>query len=393
MDHPICVHGQRFALRKKAWRGCARPIWKGSSTSCRFTRSSSKCKNEELQSAQRLIAESREKYIDLYDFAPVGYFTFDGNGVIMEVNLTGASLVGIERTQLSGRPFSLLVSPQHRDIFFLHCRKTRQTAQAERCELLIQRKDGSLVPVLMESIAVADTAGNVTIRSAVTDITERKRAEEAAARLAAIVESSDDAIIGKSLDGTIVTWNEGAERLYAYSAAEAVGRSISFLVPPQMHEDLFLILTRIERGEHIRHFETTRQKKDGTMVNVSLTISPIFNSSREIIGASTIARDVTERKQAEDAVHKNRDQLELMVRERTVPREGEVTSDPIWLYGWEAIAAHLHCCARTARRYYDEREMPVKRPQGMSVRALKLEIDAWMRKCMELAGKRKRHSP
>jgi PAS domain S-box-containing protein len=273
--------------------------------------------NEELQSAQRLIAESREKYVDLYDFAPVGYFSFDRNGVITEMNLTGASLIGIERAYLIGKPFSLFLNSSYGDIFFAHRRKTQQTGQAGRCELLIQRKDGSLVPVLMESVIVADTTGSVTIRSAVTDITEHKRMEEAAARLAAIVESSDDAIIAKSLDGTIVSWNEGAERLYGYSAAEAIGRFISFLVPPHLHEDLSLILTRIKRGEHIRHFETTRQKKDGTMVDVSLTISPIFNSGGEAIGASTIARDVTERKQAEDAVHRSRDQLELMVRERT----------------------------------------------------------------------------
>ena len=273
--------------------------------------------NEELQSAQQVIAESREKYVDLYDFAPVGYFSFDRNGVITEANLTGASMVGIERASLIGKPFSLFLNPSYGDIFFTHRRKTRQTGQVGRCELLIQRKDGSLVPVLMESVIVADTTGNTTIRSAVTDITEHKRMEEAAARLAAIVESSDDAIVAKSLDGTILTWNQGAERLYGFSAADAIGRSISFLVPPRLHEDLLLILTKIKRGEHIRHFETTRQKKDGTMVDVSLTISPIFNSNGETIGASTIARDVTERKQAEDAIHRNRDQLELMVRERT----------------------------------------------------------------------------
>ena len=392
--------------------------------------------NEELQSTQRVIAESREKYVDLYDFAPVGYFTFDAKGLTTEVNLTGASLLGIERSRLIGKPFILYVSPQDRDVFFAHHRTAQKSGRPERCELSIQHKDGSLIFVLMKSIAVSDNAGGMITRSAVTDITERKRmedelaryqllarhgrdiilfvrrsdgriieandaaaeaygyskeelfslniydlrgpkgrpltdaqmdaadtsgilfetehrrkdgttfpvevssrgisigaerillsvirdvaerkqAEDTTARLAAIVESSDDAIIGKSSDGTILTWNNGAERLYGYSAAEAVGRLISFLVPPHLHEDLSLLLIRIKQGEHIRNFETTRQKKDGTTVDVSLTISPIFNSSGETIGASTIARDVTERKRMEDAVHKSREQLKLMVRERT----------------------------------------------------------------------------
>ena len=135
--------------------------------------------NEELQSAQSEIAESREKYVDLYDFAPVAYFSFDRNGVITEANLTGASIVGIERAYLIGKPFSPFVSPQDRDIFYTHCRTTQKTGQAEKCDLLIQRKDGSRIPVLMESIAVSDAMGNTTIRSAVTNIAERKQAEDA----------------------------------------------------------------------------------------------------------------------------------------------------------------------------------------------------------------------
>ena len=134
--------------------------------------------NEELKRAQSEIAESREKYLDLYDFAPVGCFSFDRNGVITEANLAGASLVGIERSHLIGKPFSLFVSPQDRDIFFVDRRKAQKTGRTERCELLVQRKDGSFVPVLMESVTLSDKAGNVAIRCAVTDITERKRTEE-----------------------------------------------------------------------------------------------------------------------------------------------------------------------------------------------------------------------
>ena len=133
--------------------------------------------NEELKRAQWEVEESREKYVDLYDFAPIAYFSFDQNGVITNANLTATSLVGIERTRLIGTPFSLFITPRYRDIFFAHRRKAQETAQAETCELLIQRKDGSSVPVLMKSVAVPDTTGNVTTRSAVTDVTESKNLE------------------------------------------------------------------------------------------------------------------------------------------------------------------------------------------------------------------------
>ena len=150
--------------------------------------------NEELKRAQSDIAESREKYVDLYDFAPVGYFSFDRKGVITEVNLTGASLIGIERSHLIGKPFSLFVSPQDR-ISFPCIVEDAEDRTAEKCELLIQRKDGSLVPVLMESVAVSDRTGNVTIRSAVTDITEHKRMEEDLKRYELLARHSRDIIL------------------------------------------------------------------------------------------------------------------------------------------------------------------------------------------------------
>ena len=134
------------------------------------------------------------------------------------------------------------------------------------------------------------------------DITERARIEEASARLAAIVESSDDAIIGKSLDGVITSWNRAAERMYGYTADEAIGRHVSFLVPPGHSENPLHLLSKVRKGEHIRRHETTRQRKDGSIINVSLTISPVRGSNGEITGASTIARDVTDLKKMERAL-------------------------------------------------------------------------------------------
>ena len=131
------------------------------------------------------------------------------------------------------------------------------------------------------------------------DVTEARRAAEAHLRLSAIVESSDDAIIGKTLDGIIVSWNKGAERLYGYTAKEIVGKPLSTLIPPDHPDELPEIMERLKRGEHIEHFETKRLRKDGSRVDVSLTISPVKGTDGKIIGASKIARDITARKQTE----------------------------------------------------------------------------------------------
>jgi PAS domain S-box-containing protein len=128
----------------------------------------------------------------------------------------------------------------------------------------------------------------------------RERAAGAAlGRLAAIIESSDDAIVGEDLDGKIVSWNAGARKLYGYTEAEAVGRPVTFLVTPERGQELASLLERVGRGEHISHFETAWQRKDGGLVEVSLSISPVRNSAGQIAGVSTIARDIAERKQAE----------------------------------------------------------------------------------------------
>lgn len=158
-------------------------------------------------------------------------------------------------------------------------------------------KNGQIIWTALSVSCVRKPDGSLDYTMALLqDITERKRAEETAWRLAFIVESSDDAIISKTLDGTITSWNGGAERLYGYSAKEIIGQPISILLPPEILDDLPDILTRISRGEVVRHFETKRRTKDGRIVDVSLTISPIKTREGKIIGASSTARDITERK-------------------------------------------------------------------------------------------------
>lgn len=132
------------------------------------------------------------------------------------------------------------------------------------------------------------------------DITRRKKAERATAHLAAIVESSEDAIISKTLSGIIMTWNKGAEKLFGYSVSEAVGQPVTMLIPPEYVDEEPKILEKIRRGETVDHYETVRRRKDGTHIDISLTVSPIREEGGNIIGASKIARDITDRKRAEE---------------------------------------------------------------------------------------------
>ena len=134
------------------------------------------------------------------------------------------------------------------------------------------------------------------------EISKVKVSEEIAERLAAIVASSDDAIISKDLNGTIITWNNGAERIFGYVAEEAIGKPISILIPPDRENEEPFIIERIRRGERVDHYDTIRVRKDGNLVHISLTVSPIKDASGRVIGASKIARDVTERKRQENFI-------------------------------------------------------------------------------------------
>jgi PAS domain S-box-containing protein len=160
-------------------------------------------------------------------------------------------------------------------------------------------------------------------------IVELKRAGETLSRLAAIIESSDDAIIGKTLDGFIVSWNPGAERIYGYSEEEAIGQPVSLLVPPERPDEVTHILDKVKRGKRVDHFETVRMRKDGTRIHVSLSVSPIRDAAGQITGASTIARDITARKRAEEALRQSEQRYRDLVEHSEIlicthDREGEL---------------------------------------------------------------------
>jgi diguanylate cyclase (GGDEF)-like protein/PAS domain S-box-containing protein len=169
-------------------------------------------------------------------------------------------------------------------------------------EVRIRHQEGHWVTLEGLGRVIIREGEPTIILASARDISERRHAEEALLRIAAIVESTDDAIYSKSLDGVILSWNSGAEHLYGYAASEAIGRSVGMLVPPDRPRELPLILERVREGERLEHFETERVRKDGSRVSVSLSVSPIRDSAGRITGSSAIARNITDRKLAEEQI-------------------------------------------------------------------------------------------
>ena len=176
----------------------------------------------------------------------------------------------------------------------------REKRPVRGMEAVAERPDGTRVPFIPYPTPLYDASGElIGAVNMLVDITDRKRAEQSAQRLAAVVEFSDDAILTKDLDGVITSWNRGAERLFGYKAGEMIGRPITILIPHDRHDEEREILGRIRRGEHVHH-EAVRQCKDGSLLDISLTVSPLKDAAGKIVGASKIARDITERRQAQE---------------------------------------------------------------------------------------------
>jgi PAS domain S-box-containing protein len=266
------------------------------------------------RTAQLQVSYQRTRAI--IDTALDGVIVMDHEGRITEFNAAAERIFGHSRSEAIGQFLAEAIIPaesraQHRLALARYVAGGEAKILGQRIELTGMRLDGTEVPVEL-SINRMPGAGPPSFAGFLRDITPRRQGQAIRAQYAAIIESSDDAIIGKTLQGIITSWNPGAERLFGYTAEEAIGKPMAMLIPPDRANEEELILAQIARGERLEHFETERIRKDGVGIDISATISPLKNARGEIVGASKIARDISERKRAEQKLQKQLVRLDLL---------------------------------------------------------------------------------
>jgi PAS domain S-box-containing protein len=248
------------------------------------------------------LRESEERFRAIVETTPECVKLVAADGTLLLMNEAGLAMIGAAaEDDVTGRSVYDLIAPEDRDGFRAFNQRVCAGEKAS-LEFDLIGLTGSRRRMETHAVPLRRSDGSVVQLGITRDITERRKAEETRLLLGAIVDSSDDAIISKDLAGRITSWNYGAERLYGYTAGEALGKPILIVVPPDRGEEEKEILERLQRGERVDHFETIRRRKDGTLLNVSLTISPLRDHRGKIVGASKIARNITEQKHTEEAI-------------------------------------------------------------------------------------------
>ncbi|MEW6735701.1 MAG: PAS domain S-box protein [Acidobacteriota bacterium] len=234
------------------------------------------------------------------------------DGIIASWNKSAERIFGYTADEVIGKSITIIFPSDRLDEESEILAKICRGERIDHLETVRKCKDGKLIDVSITVLPIKDSLGRILGAAKIArDITERKKLDNIQFRLAAIVESSDDAIVSKTLEGIITSWNKGAERIFGYTADEVIGKSISILIPSDRHDEEPGILERLKKGERIDHYETIRITKDGKLRDISLTVSPIKDQSGRIIGASKIARDITERKRIEKEIREHREWLRI----------------------------------------------------------------------------------
>ncbi|WP_079079491.1 PAS domain S-box protein [Streptomyces sp. DSM 15324] len=245
---------------------------------------------------------AEERFRGLLEAAPDAMVIVDDRGAIRLVNAQTEALFGYGREELLGHPVELLIPDRFRDQHTGHRGAYTSNRQVRPMgaglELHGLRKDGTEFPVEI-SLSPLETADGLLVSAAVRDVSDRKAAEARINELAALVESSQDAILAKTLDGYITYWNAAAQRLYGYTAEEVIGRHVSLLAPPELRGEVRALLKRLRHGEKVEHFETLRLTSTKTLLDVDVTLWPTRDTHGTVVGACAIVRDISDRKRAE----------------------------------------------------------------------------------------------
>jgi PAS domain S-box-containing protein len=251
---------------------------------------------------EEALRQSEEGFRAIVDTTPECVKVVAADGTLLHMNSAGLAMVGADRLDMvAGKNVYDLIAPEDRDRF----REFNQricSVQKGTLEFDIVSLQGVRRHMETHAAPLQNRDGSVVQLAVTRDISARKEAEEAAHLLAAIVESSDDAIASKDLNGIVTSWNKSAERLFGYSAGEIIGKPVTTIIPPELHQDEPMILGKVSRGEKIEHFETVRLTKSGERIEVSLTISPVKDVRGKVIGAAKIVRNITENKKIERAL-------------------------------------------------------------------------------------------
>jgi len=271
------------------------------------------------QRVERELFEERERLRITLASIGDGVISTDCEGRVVFLNHVAEMLTGWRQDEAAGQSLTTVFHAVHESTRLpiaspaLRALEKGRTVDLAHPTILIAR-DGTERPI-DDSAAPMQSEGGESVGAVLVfrDVTERRQAAQAQAVLAAIVESSEDAILSKSLDGIIHSWNAGAERIFGYTAAETIGRSITMLLPPERMDEERVILGRLQRGERIDHFETIRVRKDGQRIHISLTVSPVKDGAGRIIGASKIGRDITERKRTDEALRESEGRHRFLV--------------------------------------------------------------------------------
>ena len=269
--------------------------------------------NDELSRSQQALEDSRARFIDLFDSAPVGFVVCGLDGVISDSNRTASQLTGLSPAGLRGRRLSELLVAADRQTLVDRFGRLMTRAGAQSCEVRLDRtgRPAAWVKVHM-MLSAGEPDRSRMCRIALTDISERMEIQQRVLRLAAIVDSSDDAIVSRDLDGVISSWNAGAERLLGYPAHEMIGKTLDVLAPQTRGEAPLRRLLR--QSQAVPHFDTELLTREGTLAAVSVSVSPVRDDKGRIFGTAMIARDISGRIGAEQALHRRLRQLDLLSR-------------------------------------------------------------------------------